>query len=153
MWCSPEEEVAQGSEGGGTVNGLHFKTILRFIIYYFYFMCMRVCVYEYMHLHYVHAQWLGRPEEGVRFPGTGVNRCLWANVCWEQNRSPRERANAFNCWASSPVPSCTCDNSCPFPAWHLSWDSQQLLLSELPTFQSPCVSCYCTRAPTLPACV
>ena len=95
MWCSPEEDMAQSSVGGGKEGseerGLHLKNRLRFIIYSFYFMCMSVLLTR-RHISYVHAWCLGRPGEGSRSPGNGVTD-TW--VLGTGQESP-ESANAIN---------------------------------------------------------
>lgn len=47
-----------------------------------------------------------KPEEGVRFPGTGsIDGCELPHGCWEPSVGKSStRTNVLNCWALFPVP-------------------------------------------------
>lgn len=71
----------------------------------------KICLYIYeflytcLSVYHMHAWCLLRPEERVRFPGTGV-RWFWAAV-WVLESEPRyftRAARALNYWVSSATP-------------------------------------------------
>ena len=59
---------------------------LIFYLFLFYFMCMNVLP-ACLSVHHMSAWCPGKPEEGIRFPRTGVtDGCKTPSVCWELNR-------------------------------------------------------------------
>jgi hypothetical protein len=69
---------------------------------WFYFMSVSVCLNL---CKYTTFMWyLRRPKEGIRFPGNGVNRLLWATlwVPWIKAGSPARATSALSHWATSP---------------------------------------------------
>lgn len=107
------------------------------VLNFFYYQCF-VCMY--MSVDHVCAWCPWRPEEGVRYPGTGVNSLLIACKllygCLELN--PRRAASAVSHWATPP-------NPLPYFCVRISYWTWTLLIQaeQAPACPPPGSACFC----------
>ena len=76
-----------------------------YLFLFYVYECFPAC----MSVYHIPAQCPGRPEEGIRSPGTGaVDGCELPCGCWELNVGPLQGQPQLSYWTNSAVPTLFC---------------------------------------------